>query len=143
MRHYLFILTCILLFSCQTEKKSQKPAWLYGKWKRTNEKPTKTTFEFWNKDLTGIGYTLKETDTVFKETMSIVTLNNNLYLKIEGINENPTIFKFIKQTDTSFICVNKQNEFPKKIHYYIEKNQLKCIISNSDLSIDFIFSEVK
>ncbi|WP_299162879.1 hypothetical protein [uncultured Tenacibaculum sp.] len=143
MRYYLFILTCILFFSCQTKKKNNKPNWLFGKWERINEKPDKSTFDFWNKDLTGIGFTLKESDTIFKETMSIVTIEDTLHLKIEGVNDTPTLFKFTKQTDSSFVCENEQNEFPKKIYYYKENKQLKCKISNDKFSIDFVFNKIK
>ncbi len=141
MRYYLIILISILLFSCQ--KETQKPNWLQGKWQRLNEKPTKTTFDFWNNDLTGIGFTLQENDTVFKETMSIVSIQNILHLKIVGVNEQPTLFKFTQQTDTSFVSENEQNEFPKKINYYMDGQQLKCKVSNDEFSIDFIFNKIE
>ena len=143
MRYYLFILTCILFFSCQTDKKNNKPNWLFGKWERVNEKPDKSTFDFWNKDLTGIGFTLKESDTIFKEIMSIVNIKDALHLKIEGVNESPTLFKFTQQTDSSFVCENQENEFPKKICYYLDKQQLKCKISNEEFSVDFIFNKTE
>ena len=142
MRYFLFILTCILFFSCQTETKNNKPNWLIGKWERVNEKPSKSTFDFWNKDLTGIGFTLKESDTVFKEIMSIISIKDTLFLKVEGVNEKPTLFKFTQQTDTSFVCENQKNEFPKKIHYFLDKQQLKCKISNEEFSVDFVFNKL-
>ena len=143
MRYYLFILTCMLFFSCQTEKKNNKPNWLFGKWERINEKPNKSTFDFWNKDLTGIGFTLKDKDTIFKEVMSIVNIKDTLHLKVEGVNEVPTLFKFTQQTDSSFVCENQENEFPKKIHYYLDKQLLKCKISNEEFSVNFIFNKTE
>jgi len=143
MKKSILLLLITLLFSCKSEQKIQEPIWLIGKWKRTNEKPTKSTFDFWNKDLTGIGFTIKESDTIFKEIMSIVTIKDTLHLKIEGVNEAPTLFKFTQQTDSSFVCENKENEFPKKINYYLDKKQLKCQISNEEFEIDFIFNKTK
>ncbi len=142
MRYFSLILTCFIILSCQTEKKKQKPTWLFGKWERINEKPNKRTFDFWNKDLTGIGFTLKNTDTIFKEVMSIVELQNTLYLKVEGVNETPTLFKFTQQTDSSFTCENPENEFPQKVYYYKENKQLKCKIFNDKFSVDFVFDKI-
>ena len=143
MKNYFLLFFIITLFSCQTETKNNKPNWLVGKWERSNEKPDKSTFDFWNKDLTGIGFTLKEKDTIFKEIMSIVTIKDTLHLKVEGVNEKPTLFKFTQQTDTSFVCENKENEFPKKIYYFLDKQQLKCKISNDEFSVDFVFGRTE
>lgn len=71
--------------------------------------------------------------------MSIVSINDTLFLKAEGVNETPTLFKFTQQTDTSFICENPKNEFPKKILYYKDNNQLKAEVSSEDFKIDFVF----
>ncbi len=140
MKNYFLLFFVITLFSCKKAQKP-KPNWLVGKWERVNEKPGKSTFDFWNKDLTAIGFTLKESDTIFKEIMSIVTIKDTLHLKIEGVNEKPTLFKFTQQTDTSFVCENQENEFPKKIHYFLDKQQLKCKISNEEFYVDFVFDK--
>jgi hypothetical protein len=128
------------MISCQIEKKeTQKPSFLIGDWIRVNDKEGAITYEMWNFNLKGFGYTLKEKDTTFKEILSIFTIKDTLFLKVEGVNETPTLFKFTQQTDTSFVCENKENEFPKKIKYYLENNQLKAIVSADDFKIDFIF----
>ncbi|WP_299669435.1 hypothetical protein [uncultured Polaribacter sp.] len=138
----LFILTIVILFSCKTEDvKPQKPSFLIGNWIRLNNKEDTKTFENWNADFTGLGYTLKDKDTVFKEIMSIISINDTLNLKVEGVNETATLFKFTSQTDTSFVCKNPQNEFPKKISYYLKNEQLKAIVSSDDFSIDFVFEK--
>ncbi|WBX71865.1 DUF6265 family protein [Tenacibaculum retecalamus] len=142
MKNYFLLFFIISLFSCKTAQKT-RPNWLVGKWERVNEKPDKSTFDFWNKDLTAIGFTLKNSDTIFKEIMSIVTIKDTLHLKVEGVNEKPTLFKFTQQTDTSFVCENQKNEFPKKIHYFLDKQQLKCKISNEEFSIDFVFDRTE
>jgi hypothetical protein len=128
------------MVSCQKEKKEmEKPSFLIGNWIRVNDKEGAVTYEIWNSNLKGLGYTLKEKDTTFKETLSIVTIKDTLFLKVEGVNENPTLFKFTQQTNTSFVCKNKKNEFPKKIKYYLENDQLKAIVAADDFKIEFIF----
>ena len=138
--------TCCLLLmvSCLKEKKEiQKPSFLVGDWIRVNDKEGAVTYEMWNYSLKGLGYTLKEKDTTFKETLSIITLRDTLFLKVESVNENPTLFKFNQQTDSSFVCENKKNEFPKKIKYYLENDQLKAIVAADNFKIEFVFEKIK
>ena len=140
MKFLLYTCCLLLMVSCQKEKKEmEKPSFLIGNWIRVNDKEGAVTYEIWNSNLKGLGYTLKEKDTTFKETLSIVTIKDTLFLKVEGVNENPTLFKFTQQTNTSFVCENKKNEFPKKIKYYLENDQLKAIVAADDFKIEFIF----
>ena len=141
----LLLYTCCLLLivSCQKEKiEIQKPSFLIGDWIRVNDKKGAITYETWNVNLKGLGYTLKDKDTTFKETLSISTIKDTLFLTVESVNETPTLFKFTQQTGTSFVCENPKNEFPKKIRYWIENKQLKAEVSNSDFKIDFIFNHI-
>lgn len=142
MKSLFLFFAVLLLFSCKNElKKVQKPTFLIGDWIRTNNKKGSITYEFWKSDFTGLGFTLKDKDTTFKEILSIVNVKDTLFLKVEGVNEESTFFKFTHQTDTSFICENAKNEFPKKITYYKENNLLKAQVSSEDFKIDFIFKE--
>jgi hypothetical protein len=143
MKLLLFACCFLLLVSCHQEKKEpQKPAFLVGDWVHVNDKEGSTNYETWHTNLKGLGYTIKEKDTIFKEIVSIVAIKDTLFLKVEGVNENPTLFKFTQQTATSFVCENQKNEFLKKIKYYLENDQLKAIVSNDDFKIDFIFDEI-
>ena len=81
-------------------------------------------------------------DTVFKETLNIITKNDSLYLQVTGVNEKPTLFKFTQQTDSSFTAENKLNEFPKMITYWKENNFLKAKVANDEFSVDFIFKKM-
>lgn len=144
MRFLLLVFSFLLIISCETKNKNtSKLNWLEGKWERINNKPNKQTFEFWSKDLIGLGFTLQKKDTVFKEKMHIVNLKDTLYLKVEGVNKQPTFFKFTNQTDSSFVCKNPKNDFPKKIKYYLEYNYLKAEVSNDNVSLDFVFKRIK
>ena len=142
MKLLLIICSFLLLISCQNEQnKAKTPTFLVGDWVRTNDKEDSITYEKWNVDLKGIGYTLKEKDTTFKEILSIVTINDTLFLKVEGVNKNETLFKFTQQTTSSFTYENPINQFPKKIKYFLENNQLKAIVSSKDFKIDFVFNK--
>lgn len=142
MKRTLYILVLCLIVSCKNEKKEpKKPDFLVGNWKRLNDKPKHQTYETWNTDFTGFGYTKKGNKTTFSEQLSIVEINDTLHLKVIGVNEKPTLFKFTNQTDSSFVCENPKNEFPKKITYFKDGKQLKAIVAADDFRIDFIFEK--
>lgn len=143
MRYFFLIFSFLFLTSCNSEKKHQKPNWLLGKWIRSSNDENKATYEFWNDDFTGIGFTLKEKDTTFVEQMSIFKNKEDLYLQVTGIDQKPTFFKFIKQSENTFTVENNNNQFPKKIKYSFEKDTLKAVISNEEFSVDFKFVKLK
>jgi hypothetical protein len=131
------------MISCQNQtNKPEKPSFLIGNWIRLNDKEGSKTYETWNTNFKGIGYTKQGQKTSFEEILSIVTIKDTLYLKVEGVHETSTLFKFTQQTDTSFVCENPKNEFPKKIKYYLEDEQLKAIVSADDFRIDFVFERI-
>jgi hypothetical protein len=82
---------------------------------------------------------MKGKDTTFVEILSIVEINDTLFYKVVGVNENPTLFKFTEQTETSFTCENPENEFPKKIQYSLENGVLKAVISAGETRVGFEF----
>ena len=141
MRKILLLVFILIISSCKTESKPKKPDFLLGKWIRTNDKPGNTTYEIWQDNFTGLGITLKEKDTTFKETLSIVSINDTLTLKVEGVNSIPTLFKFTSQTDTSFVAENPTHDFPTKIKYWLENDELKAHVSNKEFGIDFVFKK--
>lgn len=154
MKNTILLTFLALVVACSTPEKKEStkalmPNWLEGKWVRTNDGLSKITYEEWTigsaKEYTGQGYTIGidssifEPDTVFMEQLRVLTINDTLSLEITGVNENPTLFRFIAQTDTSFICVNPENEFPKKISYSISNDHLTAVISGPGQDISFIF----
>ena len=143
MRKLYFLCAFLLIVSCKKEVNSlKKPTFLIGEWKRLNDKPGSQTYEMWNTNLVGMGYTMKGKKRSFQEILSILRINDTLHLEVKGINEKPTLFKFTNQTDTSFVCENLQNEFPKKITYFKDGKQLKAMVEADDFRIDFIFDKV-
>ena len=145
MRNLFFFFLCAIffIFSCTNDFKiTQKPTFLIGDWKRLNDKPGSQTYEMWNTNLVGMSYKMKGKNRSFQEILSIIKINDTLHLEVKGINENPTLFKFTHQTDTSFVCENSKNEFPKKITYFKDGKQLKAIVAADDFRIDFIFDKI-
>lgn len=142
-RCYIIIALLILFSSCSSDKNFKKPTWLLGKWVRTNNEAKKTTYEFWNDNFTGIGFTLQEKDTTFIEKMSVFSNKEHLYFQVTGIGEQPTFFTFTQQTKNSFTVEKPQNQFPKKIKYSIENDTLKAVISNNEFAIDFKFVKLQ
>ncbi len=97
------------------------------------------TYEKWKLDFTGIGYTLKEKDTTFKDILSIIHQGDSLYLKVEGINKDATVFKITSITENTFTAENPTHDFPKEIKYWLVNDTLKAKVSNKDFSIYFSF----
>ena len=143
MRKLLLLCTFLIVISCKDKTNTLKsPRFLVGEWKRLDDKPSQQTFEVWNTNLVGMGYTMKGKKRSFQKILSIVKLNDTLHLEVKGVNRKSTLFKFTNQTDTSFICENQQNKFPKKITYFKDDKQLKAILADDDFRIDFIFEKV-
>ncbi|SNR14035.1 hypothetical protein [Tenacibaculum jejuense] len=141
MKQLFFIFFLLIIVSCKQEVTN--PDFLIGKWKRVNNENSKETFEIWNQNFSGIGYSLQEKDTVFKENLAIIEIQGNKYLQVTGVNQRPTLFEFTELTKNSFTCKNPSNEFPKLISYWLENNQLKAKVANDDFAIDFVFDRIK
>lgn len=140
MRYLILLFVVSICFSCKNEPKT--PDFLIGKWKRINEDSTKTTFETWNPNFSGMGYTLKDNDTVFKEILNIVQIKDKQYFKVTGVNQQPTLFVITELTESSIVCKNDKNEFPKEISYWLEEDKLKAKVANEDFAIDFVFEKI-
>ena len=109
---YIIIIICSLFFiSCNNNsKKVKKPDFLIGNWKRLNDNPENETYEIWNTNFTGFSYTKNENYTVFKEKLKILKKNDSLFLEVIGADNMPVLFKFKEQTDSSFVCENKNKQ---------------------------------
>lgn len=144
LHHYLSIIGVIaLVISCSKPKKPYDLTWLEGTWERTNEKPPKKTYEYWDASGKGKGFSLLEKDTVFLEHLEIVTEDDKIYLQIQGVHETPIRFLITAQTNNSFRAENAANEFPKVIQYTLDNDQLKAQISDDSIAVDFWFKRLQ
>jgi len=147
----VFIILC--LFSCKSSTNQQetkpmtsspRPDWLLGKWQRTNDEEYKKTYEQWQKVndtlYMGLGFAMQGNDTISKENMHIflkdTVWNCDVYMPGDA---TPTSFVFTEHTDTSFVCENAQNEFPKKIAYTLKRDTIRATISGGGPEILYLF----
>lgn len=150
-----FLFVVLLLTACSTLEKSNPVSnnqqemynfdYLLGKWVRTNNKAGRKTYEHWQKtsngDYYGLGFTLENRDTVFKENLRFVKIDGTWNYEVTGVNETPTYFKMTSQSATSFVCKNPANEFPKKIEYQLDGDTLKAKVSTGETVIPFYFKK--
>lgn len=154
----LTLITILFVFiACNSkdEKKTEVPTetaheikfdFLIGKWFRTNDSEGKATFESWKKlnDSTylGHGFTMKGKDTIWQENVVLSPVENVWYFKVKSPSDTiSTDFKLTEKTDSSFVCENPQNEFPKIIKYRKNGNHLSAEISDGENTIPFEFSK--
>ncbi len=93
--------------------------------------------------MNGIGFTLQQHDTIFKEILSIVSKNGTSYFQVTGVNQKPTLFEIKDATENSIKGVNNNNEFPKEISYWMEEGYLKAKVANEEFAIDFVFQKME
>ncbi len=153
MKYFLFVFV-IFLTGCKDNNKlaeTSKDAdinadWLLGNWERINEQEGIRTFENWSKSTNngyeGIGWTMQNDDTIFKEILRLAERDNQWNLEVSEVNDTPTPFRITNYSDESFVSENEENEFPKKIQYRRKGEQLVATISNPGREIDFIFKKV-
>jgi hypothetical protein len=120
--------------------------WLLGDWQRMNDRPGRTTFEHWSRisgsEYQGLGYTLRNGDTIFKETMKLHVDKGAWIFEVSGVNEDPTPFLVTKKAPGSFTCENEKNEFPKYIEYSLVDNMLKARIYGAGQEVLFSFEKL-
>lgn len=134
------------LKSTVLEVKTENYDWLLGNWKRTNEKKGKETLEKWNKvnDTTysGIGFTLQNNDTIFKEKMNLMKVRGKWNLTVTVSQDAaPIVFKGIEHNENEFICENKENDFPNIIKYWKKGKNLNAEISGGETKVLFEFEK--
>ena len=151
----LAIFSVLILWSCDditnTEIKKEiktettvKFDWLIGDWKRNNDEEGRTTYETWyknnNDSYQGYGFAMSNGDTISKENMKIEKLNNKWRLEVFTKEDTAsTYFNIIKIKTNSFTCENNEIDFPNKIHYWKDGENIKATVSSSDFKIEFEF----
>lgn len=120
--------------------------WLSGSWIRSNDQDGNITYEHWVKnsgtEYTGLGCTLHNGDTVFKESLKLRKTEDHWNYEVSGVNESTTLFLLTELTESSFECINDYNDFPKKITYVFKDNILKVVISDDDREVIFLFMKM-
>ncbi len=120
--------------------------WMLGNWIRVNEDESKTTFESWKKQggshYVGFGYTMQGNDTVWQESVALIKTNGSWSFDVQGKGEtHPTKFRLTAIQEGKFVCEEQVNEFPKKIEYWKNNEELQARISGGDVEVLFVFEK--
>lgn len=146
---YSLLLLLVIAYTCgysqsSGSKKLNQLFWLIGTWERQNVKPGKTSHEHWesvsDNTMQGWGVTLAGTDTIFVEKLQIVNNAAGLfYVADVAENAEPVYFKIVALSEQGFVSENPEHDFPKRIAYALNGDQLKVTISGDGKEIDFLF----
>lgn len=151
MKIVLYICSISLLISCQKKTSKELPKgdfdYLIGNWERTNEQEGKKTFEQWERTDTfaykGIGYTLQDSDTIWKEHMQLIKQDTTWVLEIQSGQEPMVPFTIRKKTASTFLAHNPTHDFPTHIQYRYFDNTITAVVSSEEMEIPFIFWKVE
>ena len=117
--------------------------WLVGSWEKMRVKPGETAGEIWEKYpeyLSGKGFTIRGTDTVFIEHLKIIQHDGDFfYVATVSHNPAPVFFKMTEISATGFISENPEHDFPKKIEYSMQDGIITATISAGTKQIPFRF----
>lgn len=141
---FIFLFNATAFGQQTAEQNFKKLEWLAGKWTRTNVKPGQSGSEMWALEapnsMKGQGETIKGTDTIFVEKLELLIKDKHIFYVVDGLdNQEPAHFKITEISDDSFVCENKEHDFPKKIAYKRTDQGMTATISGNGKSIDFIF----
>lgn len=134
------------LFAQQVNDDFKKLDWLEGTWTRTNSRPGSSAHEKWQKvspsQWSGLGVTMKGSDTAFVEKLKLVIKDGNIYYVADIVeNKEPVYFRLTTITDHGFVCENPQHDFPKMITYEKEGSKIRATISGDGKAIDYLFEK--
>lgn len=156
----IVILVSILLASCQqgepssddTSKIADKDMvssfeWLLGKWKRISVDTTFETYENWtrvsNKEYTGHGFVLNNSDTVWQERMTLSSDSSNWSLMVKTADNTDQVkFELSEIKNNSFTAENPSHDFPKRIKYWKAKERLMAQIEGDTAKVSFEFKKL-
>jgi hypothetical protein len=144
MKRTLVIIILAVAVQGNAQSSLSKLEWLIGSWSRTNVKPGRSGIEIWmkksNDEFVGKGINLRGTDTTFVEKLKLISREDKIYYVADvPQNKEPVLFELTSQNGTSITFENPKHDFPKKITYELNGNQLKATISGDGKSIDYWF----
>ncbi len=154
MKYLSIIILFVLANCCQAQNNNSQLGsssvsqlkWLEGKWLRVNNRPGRTSYETWNTasstSMDGLGITLMNSDTTFRENLKIIAKDDKLFYVAEvAHNAAPVYFEIEITGKYSFTSHNPDHDFPKQIAYKLDKDRLTATISGDGKSIDFVFQK--
>jgi hypothetical protein len=95
--------------------------------------------------LLGLGYSLQDNDTVFKEELKIFYLDAHVFYGAKvGDTDQFVLFKLVKAGKNNWIFENHEHDYPNIINYEIDKGRLVASTANSNgnKKIEFIMKRI-
>ena len=106
--------------------------------------------EFWQIKsdtlLLGMGYSLQDNDTVFKEGLKIFYHDGHVFYGAKvGDSDQFTLFKLTEARKNSWVFENHEHDYPNIIIYEIDKDRLVAYTTNSNgnKKIEFIMKRIQ
>lgn len=117
--------------------------WLLGRWERTGLPEGRSGHEHWQvdgSDLAGVGAMQRDGQAVFEERLRIVAGEDGVFYvaDVPG-NAAPVRFRLTEQAADAAAFENPGHDFPKKIAYRRDGEQLHAQISGNGREIAFAF----
>ncbi|HRN40690.1 MAG TPA: DUF6265 family protein [Vicingus sp.] len=148
-RFALLCSICLLATAC-----SQKPTvtiadldWIIGT--RSSQQDQMLIYESWSKTsdelLTGKSYYTENGDTMLLETIEIKQIDGELFYcpAVSNQNEGKAIeFKLTSNKPNHLIFENPEHDFPKKIVYIQEGNNINAWIEGDGKKIPFFMTKI-
>lgn len=120
--------------------------WILGNWQRSNEQPDKITYEYWQKTgakaYRGLGFTLMNGDTTFREDLKILRRNSAWWLEVTGTDNVPVAFRIVAVKEKALHAENLENPFPKYIKYEVDGGLLNAVVADEENEIEFVFKPI-
>ncbi len=123
--------------------------WMLGTWQRTNVRPGTKAYEKWETaadgGFSGLGWSMKASDTTFVEKLKVTIEGNTLYY-VADVKENatPTLFKITELNETGFVSRNPDHDFPKMISYDLKEDIMTVVISDGgEKKMGFVFKRLE
>jgi hypothetical protein len=153
MRTFLFLLSFALIGAAAAQTSTvkndfKKLKWIVGSWKAIDSKPGITTREQWTSStagkLTGSSFSLKGTDTLEIEHLTIIIDGDNIFYVADLPGNSASVkFKMTAINEHGFVCENPDHDFPKMIAYKLEGGRLRATISGNGKSIGYLFERAQ
>lgn len=121
----------------------QPLAWLLGSWEREGLREGSSGVETWQVEgdaFVGSGKRLKGATLVFEEKLRLEADGTDVfYVADVAENPQPVRFRMVEQAGTSAVFENPAHDFPKRIAYRLEGEQLVVVTSGDGREVTFRF----
>tara|TARA_R110001592_G_scaffold111529_4_gene308998 strand:- start:147 stop:623 length:477 start_codon:yes stop_codon:yes gene_type:complete len=146
----LFVVVLIFITSC-TPKETinlNQLNWLLGS--REMVAGNNLIIETWEQEndtlFIGKSYNVTQYDTTLTETIQIIQKENIIYYIPLVFDQNvgePVLFELISEHSEQLIFENKEHDFPNRICYYKDGENINAWIEGGDNKIDFYFIKTR